>query len=78
LDLLAKPHKKVLILIRIQQKFLWTKKIPLVENSKQNSKENIQNKKFFRFFLWLLVTFDYLDLDPDSQSGSTDPIASGF
>jgi hypothetical protein len=33
--------------------------------------------KFLNFFLLLWVIFALLDPDPDSESGSTDPIESG-
>ncbi len=37
----------------------------------------LQNMNFYKFFLLLWVIFALLDPDPDSQSGSTDPIESG-
>jgi hypothetical protein len=33
--------------------------------------------KFYNFFLLLWVIFALLDPDPDSESGTTDPIESG-
>jgi hypothetical protein len=37
----------------------------------------LQNMNFYKFFPLLWVIFALLDPDPDSESGSTDPIVSG-
>ncbi len=67
---------------KLQFPYPWTlglyKERPSYRRSLQLSKENIQhfkNMKFFNFFLLLWVIFALLD--PDSESGSTDPIESG-
>jgi hypothetical protein len=59
------------------QASMRTSKLKKKPSALKRENPALQNMKFLYFFLLLWVIFALLDLDPDSESGSTDPIESG-